>query len=164
MDPMTNDVVIVGGGIMGAATAVHLLRTEPELNVLVIEPDPAYTEAATPCASGGIRQLFSRPENIQLSRYTLETIATWSVFAGPDAPDLQWRPNGYLFITGPDQTPTLQANLAVQQAHGVRAEWLDPGDIAARFPYMATHDPGGRGVLPPRRRVAPPFPPPGPPR
>ena len=92
------DVVIIGAGIMGCATAVHLLRDEPGLQVVIIEPDTTFALAATPRASGGVRQLFSCPENIAMSQYTLEVIASWRDFAGTDAPDLIWRPNGYLFI------------------------------------------------------------------
>ena len=142
------DVAIIGGGIVGAATAAQLLLADPALDVLVVEPDPAYTDAATPRSSGGIRRLFSCPENIQLAQYTHEIIAAWPDFAGPDAPDLQWRPGGYLFIAGPQDSPTLQANLETQQAHGVPAHWLDPADLAARFPYLATHDLGGAVLCP----------------
>lgn len=139
-------VVIIGAGVMGCATAVHLLRDEPGLRVTIVEPDPAYTLAATPRASGGVRQLFSCPENIAMSQYTLDVIAGWRGFAGPGAPDLLWRQNGYLFI-GADAAP-LQASLRAQLAHGVRAEWLEPAQLVARFPQLAVGDLAG-GVLSP---------------
>lgn len=46
---------------MGSATAWHLLAEEPGLSVVVIEPDPGYSGAASSSASGGVRQLFSDP-------------------------------------------------------------------------------------------------------
>jgi glycine/D-amino acid oxidase-like deaminating enzyme len=137
----TPDVVIIGGGIMGAATALHLLREEPGLNVIIAEPDQGYSAAATPRASGGVRQLFSLPENIAMSQYTLQVIEGWREFAGEGAPDLGWRRNGYLFIGA--EAETLQANLEVQLAHNVRAQWLDPGAVAARFPCLAVCDLAG---------------------
>lgn len=140
------DIVIIGGGVMGGATAAHLLREEPGLHVTIIEPDIAYTLAATPRASGGVRQLFSCPENIAMSQYILDVIADWRGFAGADAPDLIWQPNGYLFV-GADAGP-LQASLEMQLAHRVRAEWLEPAQLAARFPQMAVGDLAG-GVLSP---------------
>jgi len=140
------DVVIIGAGIMGCATAVHLLRAGPGLRIAIVEPDTTFALAATPRASGGIRQLFSCPENIAMSQYTLEVIADWPAFAGPDAPPLLWQPNGYLFI-GSD-IAALQATLAIQLAHGVRAEWLEPAQLVARFPQMEVADLGG-GVLSP---------------
>ena len=54
-------VAVIGGGVMGSATAWHLLADAPGMSVAVIEPDPAYAGAASSAASGGVRQLFSRP-------------------------------------------------------------------------------------------------------
>lgn len=141
---MPVDVLIAGGGVMGAATAAHLLRADPGLDVLIVEPDPGYALAATPRASGGVRQLFSRPENIAMSRYTLDLVDRWREFAGPDAPDLRWRPNGYLFVgRAGGEADTLRRNLVVQQAHGVRADWLTVDELAGRFPRLHTADLGG---------------------
>jgi len=56
-DLATPDVAIIGGGVIGCATAVYLLLESPGLDVRVIEPDPAYRLAATPRASGS-GQLF----------------------------------------------------------------------------------------------------------
>ncbi|MFL6075960.1 MAG: NAD(P)/FAD-dependent oxidoreductase [Mycobacteriales bacterium] len=134
------EVAVVGGGAIGCAAALFLLRERPDLDVVVFEPDPTYRDAATPRASGGVRQLFTRPENILLSRYTLDFLRDW--------PDVGWTPRGYLFIAGPDGAGTLRANLDVQRAHGVRAEWLDPAALAARYPDLATADLGGAVLSP----------------
>jgi FAD-dependent oxidoreductase domain-containing protein 1 len=146
------DVVIAGGGIMGCATALHLKRAEPGVGVVVLEPDPTYAEAATSRASGGVRQLFTRVENIALSQYTLDVIDGWRDYARADGeppPDLGWKGHGYLFIATPEDAGTLEVNLAVQRAHGVAAEWLEPDSVGARFPAIATADLGG-AVLSPR--------------
>src|SRR5437763_15825371 len=97
--PMRCDVVVVGGGAMGTSTALALRRLDPSLRVVVVEPDDTYAEAATLKASGGVRQLFTQPENISLSQYTLQVLRDLpSVFGGPDR-DLYvgWRQSGYLF-------------------------------------------------------------------
>ncbi|WP_163505829.1 NAD(P)/FAD-dependent oxidoreductase [Fodinicola acaciae] len=125
------DTVIVGGGAIGCATAVYLLRDEPSRDVVVLEPDPTYAKAATPRASGGVRQLFSCPENIALSRYTLEVTKTDT-----------WHRNGYLFIASVADTDALRANFETQLAMDVRAEWLEPAHLAERFPLLATDDLG----------------------
>ena len=64
-----------------------------------------------------------------MSQYTLEVIASWRDFAGTDAPDLIWRPNGYLFIGA--GTAVLQASLAAQLAHGCAAR-VAPGKVDNR--------------------------------
>ncbi|TCP56154.1 glycine/D-amino acid oxidase-like deaminating enzyme [Tamaricihabitans halophyticus] len=141
------DVVIIGGGSIGSATALQLLRAQPGIDVVVLEPDPSYTNAASTRATGGVRQLFTRPENILLSRYTLTVIEQWARFAraserAPAPPDLGWRPNGYLFIGEPATTPALERNFATQRELGVAAAWLAPDELAARYPYLYTDDLG----------------------
>src|SRR5579864_1959252 len=39
----TRDVVIVGGALAGAATAIQLLREQPQLRVLIVEKSSAFT-------------------------------------------------------------------------------------------------------------------------
>jgi glycine/D-amino acid oxidase-like deaminating enzyme len=143
------DVVVIGGGVMGSATAWHLLEQAPGISVAVIEPDPGYAGAASSFASGGVRQLFSRPENVLMSRYTHEVIrdwADWPGLSGPaeagDVPDLGWRPNGYLFITEKELSSQLRADFEQQVSLGVEALWLEPEDVGERYPLIATDDLG----------------------
>lgn len=137
------DVVIAGAGIIGCATAVELLTADPGLEVVLVEPDPTYARAATGRGTGGVRQLFARPENIALSQYTLEVIEDWDHWAGQGAPLPRWRPNGYLFVAGPHDVTALAANFETQQRHGVEAQWLEPAQLADRYPVMRTSDLAG---------------------
>ena len=137
------DVVVVGAGAVGCATALHLKDAEPSLDVLVVEPDYTYARAATGKGTGGVRQLFTRPENIWLSQYTLDAIDDWDRWGSVDgapAPELSWRQNGYLFVVGEQDRDSLEANLETQRANGVAAEWLDTADLAARYPELVTSD------------------------
>ncbi|WP_327723590.1 FAD-binding oxidoreductase [Streptomyces europaeiscabiei] len=149
------DVVVVGGGVVGCATAWHLLESAPGISVAVVEPDPSYRLAASSTASGGVRQLFSRPENVQLSQYTHEIIDTWTQWAAryPDAadevaPDLGWYANGYLFIADPGHATQLRADFDQQRSLGVDNLWLEPEEMSERFPYLSVDD-LGPGVLSP---------------
>lgn len=140
------DVVIAGGGIVGCAAAMHLMSAAPALDVVVVEPDPSYAFAATGRGTGGVRQLFTRPENIALSQYTLHAIEDWDRWAGVDndtPPALGWRPNGYLFVAGPEDVTAMAANFEVQRSHGVDARWIEPPDLAARYPQLHTADLAG---------------------
>jgi threonine dehydrogenase-like Zn-dependent dehydrogenase len=76
------DVVIIGGGVIGSAAAGFLRHARAAPEVVVLEPDLTYARAASPRASGGIRQLFSCPENVAMSRYTHQTLRCWRQFAG----------------------------------------------------------------------------------
>lgn len=144
---MPADVVIIGGGAIGCAAAGFLRQPGAAPEVVVLEPDPAYTKAATPRASGGIRQLFSCPENIAMSQYTHEVIRGWREFvAGPDGtevPGLNFVQNGYLFICAYQADGQLDAGLAAQRARGVDARWLSPAQVADTCPLIRTDDLAG---------------------
>jgi glycine/D-amino acid oxidase-like deaminating enzyme len=68
---MRVDLAIIGGGAIGAAAAYFLRRHPRACRVAVIERDTGYQLASTPRASGGVRRLFSLPENIALSNFSL---------------------------------------------------------------------------------------------
>ena len=57
-----DDVVIVGGGIIGASTAYFLSKEGRK--VKVIERDPTYKQASFPLSLGGFRRQFFQKENI----------------------------------------------------------------------------------------------------
>src|SRR5439155_17088192 len=69
--PYKFDIAIIGGGILGSATAYFLLKESPTLSLGVIEPDPTYEFASTLRASGGCRVQFTCPENIAMSLYSI---------------------------------------------------------------------------------------------
>ena len=72
----TADVVIVGGGIVGSATAYFLSMSgaAPGRRIVMVERDATYGQASTSLSAGGLRQQFSTPENIAMSQATLGII------------------------------------------------------------------------------------------
>ena len=62
------DVLVVGGGVIGQATAYWLTRLRPGLKVTVLERDPTYREASSGLSIGGIRQQFGTPLNVAIAR------------------------------------------------------------------------------------------------
>ena len=66
------DIAVIGGAIIGSAIAYFLTREGRGGNVVVVEPDPTYEFAATPRSQGGVRQLFSLPENIAMGGFGLD--------------------------------------------------------------------------------------------
>ncbi len=141
---MQSDVVIIGGGAIGAAAACFLRMHPRACPVTVIERDPAYQWASTPRASGGVRRLFSLPENIALSNYSIpffERFESEMAVAGEPAA-INFRKGGYLFIVPPGAVDDLRRNFETQAAHGVRVVWLDRKGLKETFPSMIVDDLG----------------------
>ena len=136
-------IVIIGGGVIGSSIAYNLAFAGHAGDAVVIEPDPTYEFAATPRATGGIRQLFTLPENIRMSQYGHEVYGefeTLMAVEGERAP-IGFQRMGYLWLgAGKTDIDALMANWRVQSAHGVRVELLDRGGVQHRFPSMRVED------------------------
>lgn len=139
---MRTDIAIIGGGIIGSSIAYHLARSGKAGRVVVIERDPTYDQASTPRASGGVRQLFSRPENIALSKYGLPFYADFeqTMAVDGDPAPIGFRRQGYLFVADAGGGRTMEENFHRQSETGVRVELLDPAAIRACWPSLATDD------------------------
>jgi glycine/D-amino acid oxidase-like deaminating enzyme len=137
---MKSDVVIIGGGIIGSAAAYFLGISGRGGAITVIEPDPTYAKASTPAGAGGVRRLMSRPENIRMSQFSLDFYADFQdLMATEDNPaDIQFRRQGYLFLTGAEGVDDLTRNFETQSGEGVPAELLDLSALQARFPSVGT--------------------------
>lgn len=136
------DVAIIGGGIIGSAVAYFLLCESPSLAVGVIEPDPTYEFASTLRASGGCRVQFTRPENIEMSKYSIDFFRHFATTMSTDdhPATIDWVEGGYLFIVGADHADLLVRNVRTQQAHGCIVDLLTPAELKARFPSMRVDD------------------------
>jgi glycine/D-amino acid oxidase-like deaminating enzyme len=139
------DIAIVGGALMGSSTAYFLATLDPSATVCVIEPDPTYEWCSSLRASGGVRVLFSCPENIEMSRFGRDFIRAFPqamTVAGREAP-VDWVQGGYLFIVPPRALPLIETNYERQRALGCDVELLDPRGLKERFPSMFVDDLGG---------------------
>src|SRR3990170_1826154 len=92
------DVVIIGGGVVGSSIAYHLTREGRAGRVCVVEPDPTYEFASTPRAVGGVSRLFSLPENIAMSRLSLDAYRDFEqlMAVGGEPAPIGFRRGGYL--------------------------------------------------------------------
>ncbi len=137
------DVLVVGGGVMGASAAYWLTRQQLGLRVLVVEMDPSYARAATALSVASVRLQFSNPVNVAISRFGVGFIRDFQAALGRDVgiPTLGLRENGYLFLAGtPDAASRLQSLAAMQRDLGAATEVLDPAALAARFPWLNLED------------------------
>jgi FAD-dependent oxidoreductase domain-containing protein 1 len=141
------EVVIVGGAIVGSATAMFLARrADFRGRVLVIERDPTYRTSSTALSAASIRLQFSTPLNIEISRFGIEVIThldEWLGVRGQPTPEVGFVEGGYLFLATAAGLPTLEANHAVQRERDVPVALLDPAELRRRFPWLNTEDLAG---------------------
>ncbi|HEX2194580.1 MAG TPA: FAD-binding oxidoreductase [Candidatus Limnocylindria bacterium] len=134
------DVVVVGGAIIGSAVATFLrLRRDWDGRVIVIERDPTYRTSSTTLSAASIRLQFSTPVNIEISRFGISFIKDldrWLGVPGEAPPEIDFVEGGYLFLATPAGLATLEANHAVQRAHGVNVVLLGPTDLRRRFAWL----------------------------
>ncbi len=135
------EVTVIGGGVMGAATACFLAR-DHAARVTVLERDPSYARASGSLSLSSIRQQFSQPVNIALSRWSLAFLhrAADELAVADDRPALGLVEPGYLYLATDAGAATLRQLHALQRAEGVDVALLAPAELAARFPWLAVAD------------------------
>jgi glycine/D-amino acid oxidase-like deaminating enzyme len=136
MNRKTYDVIIVGGGIIGSATAYYLTKADPTLKVAVIERDPTYARASTTLSMSNVRIQFSLKENIQISHYAVEILDRFEDAMAVDGnkPKIYYHREGNLFLV--DKTNEAQARCAfdLQKSLKCRIEWWTPQKIKDAYP------------------------------
>ncbi len=136
-------VVIVGGGAVGAATALYLKRLGGAgVEVLVVEPDPGLARASSALSAGSIRQQFSNAINVRMSQFGQSVLAHATAELGVDDEpvDLGYVPSGYLFLATEAGAPVLRANHGVQRALDAPVALLAPDELAQRFAWLNAED------------------------
>ena len=137
------DVVIVGGAVVGSAAA-FFLRSQANFkgSVLVVEKDFSYEKCATARSAASIRHQFSTPENIRMSQFGTDFIRNIGhhLAVDGDLPDVGFHEGGYLFLATPAGRGIMESNHRVQRSLGVDVALLEPAQLRARFPWLATDD------------------------
>ncbi|NOZ72987.1 MAG: FAD-binding oxidoreductase [Chloroflexi bacterium] len=130
------DVILVGGGVMGCATAYHLLKADPQLKVAIVEKDPSYEKSSTILSDGNLRVQFNIKENIQMSLYGLKVLEHFSeeMAVGDNQPEVMARQQGNLFLIDTSGEEEARRGLALQQSLGGDVVWVTPEEIGTHFP------------------------------
>lgn len=135
--PGTADVVVIGGGIMGASIAYHLARRGCT-NVIVLERGEMFGLGSTGLNAGGVRHQFSTAVNIELSKIS---IGMMERFADEMDQEVGLKRCGYLFLLDNDaDLAQFRANVALQNSLGVPSSLVSRNEIAALVPEAELSD------------------------
>ncbi len=134
--PESAQVVIVGGGVMGASTAFHLAEAGVE-DVLLLERD-SLASGSTSRSAGGVRAQFSDAVNVELGARSL---LAFEQFGERPGGEIDLHQVGYLFLhTEPAAWAAAQEAVAMQNRLGVGTRVLTPQEAGSLNPGVVTDD------------------------
>lgn len=129
------DVVVIGGGCMGASVAYHLAR-RGVTDVVVLEREKMLGTGSTGRNAGGVRHQFSNEANIRLSQESIRLIERFGDEVGSP---IDFHQDGYLFLLSSESSvETFRRNVDLQRRMGVEVDWLDAGAAADLAPGLDT--------------------------
>jgi sarcosine oxidase, subunit beta len=138
MSHRTADIVIIGGGVMGASVAYHLARRGCR-DVLVLERFGRSGLGSTGKATGGFRSQFTTAVYVRVSLLARERLRQFREEIGVDP---GYRPVGYLFMARTEaQLQSLRTAVAVQRAAGLQDVYeVSSDDIRRLSPEVRADD------------------------
>jgi len=131
------DAVVIGGGIVGTATAFWLSRAG--LDVVLLEMRDGLSTLTTPASAECFRAQFTEPAMAALAIPSIEMFENFDDVVGMPGYNISIKQQGYLFITDdPALVDDLKENVEQQHKLGVTdSEFLEHDEIVARFPYIS---------------------------
>ena len=144
---MAYDIVIIGGGVVGSSIAFHLAEAG-QRSVLVVERDPSYARASSALSASSIRQQFTTPVCMAMSRYSFDFFRQIGdrLAVDGDRPDIGLVERGYLYLAEEGHETGLAAALDIQLKQDVQVCSFDRQQLAERYDWLRVDD-LGLGVL-----------------
>jgi sarcosine oxidase subunit beta len=135
--PAKAQVVIIGGGIIGASIAYQLTKKGVS-DVVVLEQGEIGAQGATSTCLGGLRTQFSTAVNIRFSLISREVFRGFKDELGVDP---NFRPYGYLFLAAaPDQWSVLENTSRLMAELKIPVELLTPEEVSRQWPFLMVDD------------------------
>lgn len=123
-------VVVIGGGIVGAAAAFRLAEAGHRVSLLEAENEPAIASSGRSAA--GVRVQFSMAENARMSWFGIQEYKSFNARYGLPS---GYHPQGYLFLVPEDGWEAHQASVTVQTELGLPVEVLTPKEAQRHVPF-----------------------------
>jgi sarcosine oxidase, subunit beta len=128
------DVVVIGGGIIGASTAYYLKRLNAG-RVLLLER-AALASGGTGKSAALIRQHYSTPLMARMALAGLEIFRTMKEVLGQDG---GYTRSGWAFLVPPELVEAARRNVEMHCKIGISTRFLDQKEIAQSMPWLNTN-------------------------
>ena len=135
--PCTADVVVIGGGIVGVATAFWLSRAG--LDTVLVEMADDLSTLTTPQSIESFRLQFTEPAMAALAIPSIAMFENFDEVIGIPGYDIALRHQGYLFVADdPEMVDRCKAAVEKHHSLGVSdSEFLTGDEARARFPFLS---------------------------
>jgi glycine/D-amino acid oxidase-like deaminating enzyme len=133
--PQGHQAIVVGAGILGLASAYHILQSQAGLDLLVVERLAGAGQGDTARSAAAFRDMFSSPVNRRLSQ---GAIAFYENLEKEHPIGL--KKIGYLWLATAGQMARWEKALAGMAEAGVKFEILERQDLVARLPGLRPLD------------------------
>ncbi len=133
----TADAVVIGGGIIGVATAFWLSRAG--MSTIVVEMRDGLSTLTTTASIESFRAQFTEPAMAALARESIEVWENFARVTGLEGYEIDLRHGGYLFLTTEEEmVPAVKATVQGYHKVGVTdSEYLDGDEILKRWPWLS---------------------------
>ena len=137
MSAETADLVVIGGGIVGAATTFFAARAG--LRTVLVERRAGLATLTTTRSLEGVRAQFEDAEDIAMMRESLGVFECFAEVVGVPGLDVSFHQQGYLFLSQtPDGAARIAERVARQHAAGLDdVELLSGPEARRRFRFLA---------------------------
>jgi sarcosine oxidase subunit beta len=131
--PEAADVIVIGAGIMGLATAYHLAKDHARRRILVL--DGSYLcGGASGRNGGGVRAQWSNEANVRLMQ---ESLQLCKEFAHEHRINTWFRQGGYLFLARDDKRAgELGKSVELQRRLGLETRLIDAAEAQRIVPQL----------------------------
>jgi sarcosine oxidase subunit beta len=133
----TADAVVIGGGIVGTATAFWLSKAG--LDTILVEARDGLSTLTTAASAECFRAQFTEPELVPLAKESIYFFEHFAENVGLVDWSIGLHQQGYLFITDDEaMIPDLEAAVAQHHKLGVTdSEVLSGKEVRSRFPFVS---------------------------
>jgi glycine/D-amino acid oxidase-like deaminating enzyme len=128
---LMQELIIVGGGIIGGSSLYHLFEKGYRGRVLVLERNDALAQESTSLCAGGMRNIWSTEVNMKMTSYSIEHFKNFKENFGIS---IGFEQNGYLFTYYENNWKNIVDFKPVWDKAGVNVELIPPEEIEKIVP------------------------------
>jgi glycine/D-amino acid oxidase-like deaminating enzyme len=141
---MSNEVIVVGGGVIGCATAVQLAMRGVK-HITLLEKGAQVAVGASGASGGLVRMHYTVAADACMAWRSLKLWQNWADWVSAESPFVN---SGFVELVGPEDLPELEANVQMLRGLGIDTQQITLAELKELAPDMHIDDLGGAAYEP----------------